>query len=43
MRVKNLFELSVEQRAAEGIFLGFQYPVEIPGVSIANFKAAKEV
>ncbi|MBP6429958.1 MAG: Fe-S cluster assembly ATPase SufC [Bacteroidales bacterium] len=34
---KNLFELSVEQRAAEGIFLGFQYPVEIPGVSIANF------
>lgn len=34
---KNLFDLSVEQRAAEGIFLGFQYPVEIPGVSIANF------
>ncbi|MCK9163104.1 MAG: Fe-S cluster assembly ATPase SufC [Bacteroidales bacterium] len=34
---KNLFDLSVEERAAEGIFLGFQYPVEIPGVSIANF------
>ncbi|MDR1847075.1 MAG: Fe-S cluster assembly ATPase SufC [Bacteroidales bacterium] len=34
---KNLFDLSVEARAAEGIFLGFQYPVEIPGVSIANF------
>lgn len=34
---KNLFELSVEERAAEGIFIGFQYPVEIPGVSIANF------
>ena len=27
----------VDKRAAEGIFLGFQYPVEIPGVSIANF------
>ncbi len=34
---KNLFSLSVEERAAEGIFLGFQYPVEIPGVSITNF------
>ncbi|MDD4002264.1 MAG: Fe-S cluster assembly ATPase SufC [Bacteroidales bacterium] len=34
---KNLLELSVEERAAEGIFLGFQYPVEIPGVSISNF------
>jgi len=34
---KNLFDLSVEERAAEGIFIGFQYPVEIPGVSIANF------
>ncbi len=33
----NLFELSIEERAAEGIFLGFQYPVEIPGVSISNF------
>ncbi|MFV0599798.1 MAG: Fe-S cluster assembly ATPase SufC [Bacteroidales bacterium] len=34
---KNLFNLSIDQRAAEGIFLGFQYPVEIPGVSISNF------
>ncbi|MDR0790228.1 MAG: Fe-S cluster assembly ATPase SufC [Bacteroidales bacterium] len=34
---QNLFDLSVEARAAEGIFLGFQYPVEIPGVSIKNF------
>lgn len=34
---KNLLELSVEERACEGIFLGFQYPVEIPGVSITNF------
>ena len=34
---KNLLELPVEDRAREGIFIGFQYPVEIPGVSIANF------
>jgi Fe-S cluster assembly ATP-binding protein len=34
---KNLLDLPIEARAAEGIFLGFQYPVEIPGVSISNF------
>jgi Fe-S cluster assembly ATP-binding protein len=34
---KDLLDWPVEQRAAEGIFLGFQYPVEIPGVSIINF------
>ena len=34
---KDLFELSTEERALEGIFLGFQYPVEIPGVSMNNF------
>lgn len=34
---KNLLEMSVEERACEGVFLGFQYPVEIPGVSIASF------
>lgn len=34
---KDLTDLSVDERAAEGIFLGFQYPVEIPGVSITNF------
>ena len=34
---KDLLSLSVEQRACEGIFIGFQYPVEIPGVSITNF------
>lgn len=34
---KNLLKMSVEDRAREGIFLGFQYPVEIPGVSITNF------
>ena len=37
---KNILDLPVEVRAAEGIFLGFQYPVEIPGVSIANFMRA---
>lgn len=34
---KNLLEMSIEERACEGVFLGFQYPVEIPGVSIASF------
>ncbi len=34
---KNIMNMSVDERAAEGIFLGFQYPVEIPGVSISNF------
>ncbi len=34
---KDLFEMEPEIRAREGIFLGFQYPVEIPGVSMANF------
>ncbi|MDR0368836.1 MAG: Fe-S cluster assembly ATPase SufC [Bacteroidales bacterium] len=33
----NLLEMSVEDRAREGIFLGFQYPVEIKGVSMSNF------
>lgn len=36
-RGRNLFELSAEERAREGIFLGFQYPIEIPGVSMVNF------
>lgn len=34
---KDLLELSPEERAAEGVFLAFQYPVEIPGVSTTNF------
>jgi Fe-S cluster assembly ATP-binding protein len=34
---KNLLELEPNERAAEGIFLAFQYPVEIPGVSTINF------
>jgi len=33
----NLLNLPVEERAAMGIFLGFQYPIEIPGVSMVNF------
>ncbi len=34
---KNLLELETENRAREGLFLAFQYPVEIPGVSNINF------
>ncbi|HEY8661924.1 MAG TPA: Fe-S cluster assembly ATPase SufC [Hanamia sp.] len=34
---KNMLELSPEDRAREGLFLAFQYPVEIPGVSTTNF------
>ncbi|MBN2524352.1 MAG: Fe-S cluster assembly ATPase SufC [Bacteroidales bacterium] len=34
---ENLAELPPEDRARKGIFLGFQYPVEIPGVSMVNF------
>lgn len=34
---KNLLEKDPEERANEGIFLSFQYPVEIPGVSMVNF------
>lgn len=34
---KNLLEMKPEDRAREGIFLAFQYPVEIPGVSTVNF------
>ena len=34
---KNIMEMSPADRANEGIFLSFQYPVEIPGVSIQNF------
>lgn len=34
---KNLLEMAPEDRAREGVFLAFQYPVEIPGVSNVNF------
>ena len=37
---KDLLKLETEERAREGIFLAFQYPVEIPGVSITNFMRA---
>ena len=34
---EDISELSVEERAHKGIFLSFQYPVEIPGVTVTNF------
>src|SRR5690242_12313884 len=37
---KNLLEMSAEERAREGVFLAFQYPVEIPGVSTDYFLRA---
>lgn len=37
---KDLLDLSPEERAREGVFLAFQYPVEIPGVSTTNFLKA---
>lgn len=37
---KNLLDMPPEQRSWEGVFLGFQYPVEISGVSITNFLKA---
>jgi Fe-S cluster assembly ATP-binding protein len=36
-RGNDLLEMAPEDRAREGLFLAFQYPVEIPGVSMANF------
>ncbi len=37
---KNLLDMKPEDRANEGLFLSFQYPVEIPGVSMTNFLRA---
>lgn len=34
---KNLLEMEPDERSREGIFLAFQYPVSIPGVTVANF------
>ncbi len=34
---KNLLDLNIEERAQEGMFLAFQYPIEIPGVNITPF------
>lgn len=39
-RGRNLLEMTPEERSWAGIFLSFQYPVEIPGVSITNFMKA---
>ena len=37
MNGENLFELETEERAHKGIFLAFQYPLEIPGVNTNTF------
>jgi len=37
---KDIFDFSPEERAREGLFLAFQYPIEIPGVSTTNFMRA---
>jgi Fe-S cluster assembly ATP-binding protein len=37
MNGKNILDMEVDERSREGLFLAFQYPIEIPGVSIANF------
>ena len=34
---KNLLELEPDERAREGVFMAFQYPVEVPGVSNSQF------
>ena len=34
---KDVFEMSVDERAKAGLFLAMQYPVEVPGVSVSNF------
>ena len=34
---KDLFKMSIEERASKGLFLAFQYPVEIPGVAMSTF------
>src|SRR6266481_116784 len=40
MEGENLFELEPDERARRGLFLAFQYPSEVPGVTIANFLRA---
>ena len=34
---RNLLEMSPDERAREGVFMAFQYPIEVPGVSNAQF------
>ncbi len=40
MKPKNLFDLDPDERAKEGVFLAFQYPIEVPGVTNAVFLRA---
>ncbi|NCF95251.1 MAG: ATP-binding cassette domain-containing protein, partial [Bacteroidetes bacterium] len=37
MEGKDIMEMSPELRALQGLFLSFQYPIEIPGVTVSNF------
>ena len=37
---EDLLELDPDERAHKGVFLSFQYPVEIPGISVSNFMKA---
>jgi len=39
---RDLLQMSPEERAREGIFLAFQYPIEIPGVSTTYFKGSAQ-
>ena len=41
MEGENIFDLEADERARRGLFMAFQYPSEIPGVSIANFLRAQ--
>lgn len=40
LKKKNLLEMSIDERARSGVFLGFQYPVEVPGVNNSEFLRA---
>ena len=37
---QNLLDMSIDERSRAGLFLAFQYPMEVPGVSNANFLRA---
>ena len=39
-RGKNLFDFNIEERSQMGLFLAFQYPIEIPGVTVTPFLKA---
>ena len=40
---KNLLDMKVDERAKAGLFLSFQYPQEVPGVTVENFLDRKSV